>query len=135
MSRSDSEISSTSEVERYEAKVYSKNVMSRVKGWVVEAKMKGKATIDKALKDIGIHKTDDNSIDAQDLQDQLDQKKEIRKRQTIKWEPDATNGLSYQRMLHKVSLKHPRKIDGKERRQYPVCGTHTGWYCLCKKWR
>lgn len=64
MSRSDSEISSTSEVERYEAKVYSKNVMSRVKGWVVEAKMKGKATIDKALKDIGIHKTDDNSIDA-----------------------------------------------------------------------
>ena len=38
-------------------------------------------------------------------------------------------------MQHRISLKHPRRINGKERSLYSCCGTSTGWYCLCKSLR
>lgn len=74
------------------------------------------------------------SINADDLRDKLKEKKQIR-RESVQWEADASNGLSYQRMMHKVSLRHPRKLKDNQRIPYSLCGTSTGWYCLCKRLR
>jgi hypothetical protein len=56
-------------------------------------------------------------------------------RTTIKWNKDAENGLSYSKMKHVLSLRHPRKVVKGERKSLSWCGSSTGWHCCCKRMR
>jgi hypothetical protein len=55
---------------------------------------------------------------------------------SINWKKDASNNLSYSRMMHKVEFKHPRIVDSNgNRRPFTIFGTHTGCHCCCKRFR
>lgn len=126
-------------------KLFSRKVMSRMKGWVVEAAEKGKSGMGKALTGVGAllknigEGEEVEELDKDELKKKLQEKKGMRaskRNNTVRWEKDAHDGqLSYSRMVHRVALKHPMRQEGQERTNYPICATHTGWYCLCKSWR
>ena len=64
------------------------------------------------------------------------------------WKLDASNGLSYQKMIYTKNMRQVRKvIEDKQTNnrksilelaertkfeKYPICSTPTGWFCSCK---
>ena len=57
-------------------------------------------------------------------------------RASIVWANDADNNLSCAKMLHVVSVRHPRKVLATgERVTHSWCFTRTGYHCFCKSWR
>ena len=66
------------------------------------------------------------------------------KRKKTEWDNDATNGLSYSRLVHFMNKTHPRIVSGRndvsssskaKYTRYPVCKTRTGSHCCWKSWR
>ena len=63
------------------------------------------------------------------------------------WKLDASNGLSYQKMIYTQNMRQVRKVsedktvqrvsmaelaDRTKFEKYPICSTPTGWFCSCK---
>lgn len=116
-----------------------------MKGLFVNTFKQGKSALGKVVTNINLLKkresdtTDADYVQRIQLLDQsLEHKRELRmsrRRDSVAWERDAENGLSFERLNHQLALKHPRKKDQKAARKFPICGTRTGWYCALKSWR
>jgi|LauGreDrversion4_2_1035121.scaffolds.fasta_scaffold180961_1 hypothetical protein len=66
-----------------------KGIFGKVKDWATEVQKKGSETWDRAL-----GKRPETVVNADSLYQQLNEKKQIR-RETVIWENDASNGLSF----------------------------------------
>jgi hypothetical protein len=53
----------------------------------------------------------------------------------IYWPLDASNGLSYSKMLYITNLRHPRRVEDGKFKKFPLCKTKTGWHCCIKRFR
>lgn len=97
-----------------------------MRGWMTKTKETGLTNFDKVKKkfrelenDLKQHlfkvnqQNRDTEVLDEDTQSKVEAKKNIRnsrnRKQSIKWAKDASNGLSFSRMAHRVSIKHPRK--------------------------
>jgi hypothetical protein len=73
---------------------------------------------------------------SKDIGDQIAFKMRRQKTKKKKYEKDADNNLSSERMRSKMNRRHPRTKDSAgKRKKIPICFSSTGWHLCCLRFR